>query len=88
MRTMRTKNPRIDPRTAPATTPLLSVDFAAGSAVVAAGAGAVEVPAAALVGKAAAPPKSIVVVIVVVARVTVSVISTGEAALCLTSRRG
>jgi hypothetical protein len=74
MRTTRTANPRIEPRTAPATTPLLSVGFAAGSIVVAAGAGAVEVPAAVLVGKAVAPPKSTVVVIVVVARVMVSVI--------------
>jgi len=85
---MRTANPRIEPRTAPATTPLLSVAFAAGSVVVAAGAGAVEVTATALVGEAVAPPKSIVVVMVVVARAIVSVISTGEATLCLTSRRG
>jgi hypothetical protein len=85
MKTTRTANPRIEPRTAPATTPLLSADFAAGSVVVA---GAVGVTAAALVGEAVAPPKSIAVAIVVVARVMVSVISTGEAALCLISRRG
>jgi hypothetical protein len=88
IRTRITMNPKTEPRTAPMTSPLLSVDLAAGNVGVLAGTGAVEVVAAAFVGEDVASPKSIVVVIVVVARVIVSIISTGEVSLCLTSRRG